>query len=123
MDHMIMDTHGFLKFFFPREEDTGENPADLRGIPTSFLIFQKMPFLKWQIRATRRSGQPGVHLILSLDKVMSYSPKRKGRVWPPGRMTTFVSSGEKVCGSFPVLGVSGGKHTHNVHFLNTGCAA
>lgn len=39
---------------------------------------------------------------------------------PPGTMTTLVSSWGRACGSFPAFG---GKRTHNVHFLNTGCAA
>lgn len=38
---------------------------------------------------------------------------------PLGRMTTLVSSWGRACGSFPAFG---GKRTHNVHFLDTGCA-
>lgn len=34
-------------------------------------------------------------------------------------MTTLVSSWGRACSSFPAFG---GKLTHNVHFLNTGCA-
>lgn len=64
-------------------------------------------------------GQPGVRFMSS--QITSLAIFRKGKAeYARGTMTAVVSSWGRACGSFPAFG---GKRTHNVHFLNTGCAA